>query len=397
MQGLKNLFNIKARLWRLPTVGLIAIALIVSSCQTARKAQTEGQGLVKTQPLKAEKKPALKLKTAELIRPSAPDNNYKRSGGTSNKKLWASAPDNKRPALKAKSKAQEGLAPPLKNLSLAQRQTDFSSSFVGQKGDEQKDAGQKKGREQKDAGQKKGREQKDARQEDAKLLVYWDSPQAIERLAQSRFRADFASLANQFQNQTDGMACGPTTGAMVLNALWLGRKKPLPLTAFDKKYKKHLPLGYDPRVMRYTPESFMSQKAQKIKTTAQLYGEPLEGKNDFGLQIRQLHKIFLAHGAKSALRVAVKGLSDQSIREELKANLQRPRDYVVVNYKRSSLGQKGGGHISPLGAYHEKTDSFLIMDVNSAKYSWVWAPSSLLIRSMRTFDTAEQRGWLLIE
>jgi len=41
-----------------------------------------------------------------------------------------------------------------------------------------------------------------------------------------------------------------------------------------------------------------------------------------------------------------------------------------VNYKRSAIGQKGGGHISPLGAYDEISDSFLVLDVNPAS-SWL--------------------------
>ena len=227
-------------------------------------------------------------------------------------------------------------------------------------------------------------------------LVYWDSPEGVERLARSRFRADFARLANQFQNQTDGITCGPTTGAVILNALYIGRKKRLPLINFDEKYKKHLPLGYDARLRRHTPESFMRGGAQKVKSTAQIYGEPIGGKSDYGLQLRQLHGIFLTHGLTSVLRIAAPDLADSVIKSELKANLKTSGDYVVVNYKRSALGQKGLGHISPLGAYDGKTDSFLIMDVNSAKYSWVWVPSALLIKAMKTFDMVENRGWLSI-
>jgi len=45
-------------------------------------------------------------------------------------------------------------------------------------------------------------------------------------------------------------------------------------------------------------------------------------------------------------------------------------DLAIVNYKRSAIGQKGGGHISPLGAYDEISDSFLVLDVNPAS-SWL--------------------------
>ena len=227
-------------------------------------------------------------------------------------------------------------------------------------------------------------------------IIPWPSPQGVKRLYDSRHRTDFPRLANEFQNQTNGIVCGPTTGAVVLNALRLRQKKDLPKTNFPDPYKKYLPKLHDPRVKRYTPDNFMSEEAQKIKTQAELYGKPVKGKNDFGLQLRQLHRIFLTHKVRSQLRIADKNLSDKRIKEELISNLKREGDYVVVNYKRSTLGQKGGGHISPLGAYDEKTDSFLIMDVNSGKYPWIWVKTDRLIGAMRTFDTVENRGYLLI-
>jgi hypothetical protein len=68
----------------------------------------------------------------------------------------------------------------------------------------------------------------------------------------------------------------------------------------------------------------------------------------------------------------------------------------VVNYFRPVLGQKGGGHISPLGAYDKASDSFLILDVNPNGHTWVWVPAPLLIKSMRTRDVVENRGYLLV-
>ena len=59
-------------------------------------------------------------------------------------------------------------------------------------------------------------------------------------------------------------------------------------------------------------------------------------------------------------------------------------------------GQEGGGHISPLGAYDRASDSFLIMDVNPNRAPWVWVKAEALIGAMRTFDTVENRGYLLI-
>ena len=235
--------------------------------------------------------------------------------------------------------------------------------------------------------------------EPAVSLVDWQSSEGLKRLSQSEHKMDFPSLANQFQNQFDKLSCGPTTGAIVLNALRLNKKISLPKMSFPKKYKRHLPKILDPRVARYSPESFMNpnNKLKNIKTSKQLYGQPINKKKDLGLQLRQLHEIFLSHGIDSKLRVANKNLSNEVIKQELINNLKTKEDYVVINYKRTELRQKGGGHISPLGAYDEKTDSFLIMDVNSTRYNWVWVKTKDLILSMRSFDTKENRGYLLLK
>ena len=90
-------------------------------------------------------------------------------------------------------------------------------------------------------------------------------------------------------------------------------------------------------------------------------------------------------------------LSDEAIRTELTENLATAGDYVIVNYFRPVLGQEGGGHISPLGAYDEASDSFLILDVNPNGHTWVWAPAAMLIHAMRTTDGTENRGYLLVK
>ena len=271
-------------------------------------------------------------------------------------------------------------------------------------------------------------------------LLDWQSSEGLQRLIQSQHKADFPSLANQFQNQTDQLSCGPTTGAIVLNALRLGTKQELPKISFPQKYKKYLSQTFDPRVERYSPKNFMTPKSMNknsngaekkrksmgilkrfglnknsnkeekkpkksqpnpkfnnLKTLTQVYGQPIHEKQDFGLQLRQLHHLFLSHGIDSLIRVANQDISNQAIKQELINNLKNTGDYVVINYKRTLLGQKGGGHISPLAAYHKASDSFLIMDVNSSKYNWVWVEARHLIPAMRTFDTKENRGYLLLK
>ncbi|WP_422468032.1 phytochelatin synthase family protein, partial [Endozoicomonas sp. ALC013] len=39
---------------------------------------------------------------------------------------------------------------------------------------------------------------------------------------------------------------------------------------------------------------------------------------------------------------------------------------MIINYAREVFGQEPGGHISPAGAYHKPSDSFLVIDVAPA-------------------------------
>jgi len=189
---------------------------------------------------------------------------------------------------------------------------------------------------------------------------------------------------------------------IILNALRIrqakGHNVPADLSSISSVETQHLPNNFNPYLNKYTQNNIFKDH---VKKKIEVLGRPINingnFKKDYGLQLRQLVRNLQAHGAKVSLRIVDAKLADSTIIEELKENLARKGDYILVNYARKSLGQKGGGHISPLGAYDRDSDSFLIMDVNTNKAPWVWVKSSDLIRAMRTFDTVENRGYLLIK
>jgi hypothetical protein len=230
-------------------------------------------------------------------------------------------------------------------------------------------------------------------------LVAFTSDEGIARLARAVAKVDFADLANQFEAQANSAFCGPATAAVVLNAV-RGRSRDLPrdrgrLRAEDLR---NFPSGFDPSVPRFTQDTVIG-KGQK--TRAQILGEPImiNGKEirDFGYQLRQFDELLRAHDLVTRLSVVDDSKSEDTVRTELVENLKRRGDYVVVNYRREAVGQRGGGHISPLGAYDADSDSFLVLDVNPASAGWVWIPAATLVRAMRTFDKVENRGYILVE
>jgi len=71
---------------------------------------------------------------------------------------------------------------------------------------------------------------------------------------------------------------------------------------------------------------------------------------------------------------------------------------VITNFSRQALGYTTSpfaGHCSPLAAYHEATDCFLVMDVAIRSWEPVWVPTALLFKGMNTVgqdrDTMERQ------
>ncbi len=233
----------------------------------------------------------------------------------------------------------------------------------------------------------------------SETLIEWSSEESSERLSNSSHKADFFPLSNHFISQDNRIFCGPVSSAIVLNALRLGRQGDLPedRQSIAKDEFAWLPEGFNPFFGKYTPNNVLNDRT---KRRIEVLGKPIpiDGilKSDYGLQLRQLAQVLRAHRLDVTVRVVDEHADAESIKQEIAANLATGDDFVLVNYARRSLGQEGGGHISPLGAYDKGTDSFLIMDVNPNRAPWVWVKSNDLIGAMRTFDTVENRGYLLI-
>lgn len=233
----------------------------------------------------------------------------------------------------------------------------------------------------------------------APALVPFASDEGVARLARASAKADFALLANQFEAQYNGLFCGPTSAAIVLNAM-RSRSADLPRdhARLRKEDLQFLTAGADPIVPRHTQDSVVERGR---KTRAQVFGEPItiggKATRDFGYQLRQFDEMLRGNGLATRFVIVEDEISEQKIRTDLVDNLAHAGDYVIVNYRRESAGQKGGGHISPLGAYDAASDSFLVLDVNPAAAGWVWMPTATLIGAMRTFDTVENRGYVLVQ
>jgi glutathione-S-conjugate glycine hydrolase len=91
-------------------------------------------------------------------------------------------------------------------------------------------------------------------------------------------------------------------------------------------------------------------------------------------------------------------LNTKSARDLLVETLRHPDRRVIVDFNRKVLDQKGSGHFSPIGAYHEGEDRFLILDVARYKLPPSWVTGTMLYDAMagEDPDSGKSRGFLVV-
>jgi len=205
-------------------------------------------------------------------------------------------------------------------------------------------------------------------------LVDFNSTQGEHYLIEAGASADYFPLASQFVTQKTQAYCGIASLTMVLNAIGA----PPPSTPEYEPYKY------------FTQDNVLNDETDAIL--------PREVLARIGTTLDQLGALVAYRGLKGEVHHA----GDETLeafRANARAALSSGGHYVIVNYLRKSLGQQVGGHISPLGAYDEKQDRFLIMDVARYKYPPVWVSAADLYAAMNTVDVVnagKTRGYVVV-
>lgn len=200
-------------------------------------------------------------------------------------------------------------------------------------------------------------------------------PAGLQRLLESDAHADYGPLAQTFLTQTTLSFCGVASAAMVLNSL--------PITA-----PAAANLGPYPY---WTQENLLPAAGERSGLSAALVASR-------GLSLAELERLLVLLGA-DVRRWHGDQLSLPALRALLRRSLAEPADRLIVNVDRAALGQAGGGHHSPLAAYHRSSDSVLMLDVARYRYPAAWVPVPALWRAMRSPDqqTQRARGLLMIK
>ncbi|MGB3201947.1 MAG: phytochelatin synthase family protein [Nodosilinea sp.] len=204
-------------------------------------------------------------------------------------------------------------------------------------------------------------------------LIPLTSAEGQVLLRDSEALADYVPLTSQFVTQINQAFCGVASMAMVLNAL----EVPAPLAP---QWERHY----------FTQENLFNEQTEAIISQGAIARQ--------GLTLAELAGILETYPVAAAIHYG-SDVSLEEFRDQIRANLETPGNYVLINYLRRAIGQERGGHISPLAAYDADSDQFLILDVSRYKYPPVWVQAETLWESINTTDSVsgKTRGFLLIE
>lgn len=192
-------------------------------------------------------------------------------------------------------------------------------------------------------------------------LIALDSAQGRQLLFNADTSTAYFPLSEQFTTQVNQAYCGVASTVMILNAL-------------------HVPAPRSEELKELSV--FDQQNVFDDKTEAAVSRETVE---HMGMSLDQLGAFIQAHGLKAEVHHASDSNVD-SFRRDAIARLGAPDQYILINFLRSTLNEKIGGHISPLAAYNAKADRFLVLDVSRYKYPPVWVTTSELFASMNTLS-----------
>lgn len=200
------------------------------------------------------------------------------------------------------------------------------------------------------------------------------SDEGEQLLMQSTARRAYGPLSAQFVTQKNLSYCGVATLVMLLNAM----EVPAPPVPELEPYRI------------FTQDNVLDARAAAVLSPQVLLAQ--------GMTLDQFAALAEVQGVLVEVHHA-DASSVEQFRRLASAALARNKRHVVVNYRRAEVGQGKGGHISPLAAYDEHSDRFLVLDVARYRYPPVWVSTADLFAAMDTPDASNgnrRRGFVVI-
>ncbi|KAI8987098.1 Phytochelatin synthase-domain-containing protein [Pilobolus umbonatus] len=200
-------------------------------------------------------------------------------------------------------------------------------------------------------------------------LTRFSSPEGkkLFREAMDAAQAEgFFPLTGNFTTQSEPAYCGPSSLAMVLNALEVDPKR---------RWKGN---------WRWFSDEFLqccSSKEDMKKNGITFDNFACLAKCHCDVQVKRAHDFEFEEFKKDVQEVT--STSDK---------------FMVISFSRKTLKQTGDGHFSPIGAYHPESEMVLILDTARYKYPSYWCPIEVLFESMKPVDkeTGRPRGYFIL-
>ena len=208
-------------------------------------------------------------------------------------------------------------------------------------------------------------------------IEVFDSAKGQAILNSKSTLSDLPIYTRYMQNQQNLAFCGVASSVIVLNSL--GIKGP----DFGNPKWKLYPF--------FTQDNVFTTAFEKI-----IKREEVRKK---GMTLAQLSKTLSANGADTAHKHGSEPNFHAEFEKSLLESLGKKNVYILVNYHRKTLGQDGGGHISPIAAFNPEFKKVLILDVASYRYPPVWVDIQKLTKAMKTNDSTsgKMRGFVVIK
>jgi len=218
---------------------------------------------------------------------------------------------------------------------------------------------------------------------DSNLIEF--SSRTSERFLEKSMDNNSLKLLSHFVTQTTTTYCGVASLVMVLNSS--GLKAPLDSlhSTPEKPATPTQPAKPAQPFYYFNQVDFFTDQVKKIVTPEEVLIK--------GITLDQLNEIARIYGLTSNAYHADQFRSLKDFREFMIKAMSKKK-FIIVNFARKELRQEGGGHHSPLAAYDENRDRFLLLDVAKYKYPPYWVKTKDLWKAIYTEDSdAEKNKW----
>ena len=234
--------------------------------------------------------------------------------------------------------------------------------------------------------------------QNAFALEIWNSEQGIAMFNSSQYKNDFFQLANFYQAQENPLYCSSASALIVKNALFYPE---IPSQNSSETIK---PDGTKILFPLYISQhEFFNDKTETIKEKSVIDFQKKSttlSPNDFdpGLNLSDFAKILKIHKIKSKIYHQTEFNENEinKFREVLKDILNDKNKFLIANFDGKIIQAKTNGHISPIVAFDEISDSLLILDVALHKNQWYWVKVADFVKAMNTIDGKNFRGYLIV-